>query len=163
MHPLKTNPSAQQYLIKPMSPGENRDAIENAERERNSPFHLRRRSTLENHTNPNNAPTRFLIHTKYDTKVIHFDEVIYCVADSNYTNIYLKDGSRLMVCKTLKAVETLLCQSNFLRIHASNLINLNCIKRILKTHGCAVELPNHVVLDVSRSRRNALLKKLENL
>jgi len=110
-----------------------------------------------------NEPTRFLIHTKDDVRVILFEEVVCCTAESNYTIIYLTDGSKLLVSRTLKDIASVLCHPQFFRIHASHLVNLNLIKRILKTHQCMVELPNNLMVEVSRSRRDELMEKMETL
>ena len=129
----------------------------------NLPRHLPLRNYTDEQLNNRKEPSRFLIHTKDDVKVILFDEVVCCIADSNYTKIYLNDGSKVMVSKTLKDVETILYLPNFLRIHASYLINLNFIKRILKGDGCTVELLNKLTLEVSRSRRDELMQRMEAL
>jgi len=107
------------------------------------------------------APTRFLIHSREEIRIILFDEVVCCIAEGNYTMIYLTDGSKCMVSKTLKDVEIILYPSRFLRIHASYLVNLNCIKRILKSHSYRAELPFNLTLDISRSRQKQLLHRIE--
>jgi two-component system LytT family response regulator len=68
-----------------------------------------------------------------------------------------------MVSKTLKEFETILYQPNFFRIHHSYLINLNYVRRIIKTDGCMVELLHNIVLDVSRNRREELLARVSTL
>jgi len=109
----------------------------------------------------NIAPTRFVVHSRQEIKIILIDEVVCCIADGNYTMIHLTDGSKCMVSKTLKNVECMLYPSLFLRIHASYLVNLNCIKRILKTHPYKVELPFNLVLNISHSRQKLLLQRIE--
>ncbi|MEP6795031.1 MAG: LytTR family DNA-binding domain-containing protein [Saprospiraceae bacterium] len=110
-----------------------------------------------------NASTRFLIHTRDEIRVILFDDVIFCEAASNYTKIHLNGGIMVLVSKTLKDIETILYPFHFFRIHASYLINLHFIKRILKSQGCTVELSNNTKLQVSLSRREDLLLKMEIL
>ncbi|MEO6131919.1 MAG: LytTR family DNA-binding domain-containing protein, partial [Saprospiraceae bacterium] len=119
-------------------------------------------SSIE-HSNCGHATTRFVIHTKECANVILYDEVVYCIADSNYTTIFLSNGSKLLVSKTLKEFESILHLSQFCRIHASYLVNLNYIKRILKNDRFTVELLNKVNLNVSRSRRDELMQKMETL
>ena len=63
----------------------------------------------------------------------------------------------------LKDFETILYQPHFFRIHNSYIINLNFIKRILKADGCMVELPNNILLDVSRAKREELMQKVAAL
>lgn len=155
--------SALAYLLKPVSSQKLHEAIEKAMMKSN-PLQLSlQRNVLQEQLNTSKEATRFLINTVEDTKVIRFDEVVCCVAESNYTKIHLSDGSKVLASKTLKDFETILYQPHFFRIHHSYLINLNFIKRILKTDGCMVELPNNVILDVSRSKREELMQKVAML
>jgi two-component system LytT family response regulator len=152
--------SALAYLLKPVSSQKLHEAIEKAKIKSNPLQRSLQRNVLEEQLNPSKVPTRFLINTVEDTKVIRFDDVVCCVAESNYTNIHLADGTRIVASKTLKDFETILYQPHFFRIHHSYLINLNYIRRIIKTDGCMVELPNNVILDVSRSKREELMQKV---
>ena len=165
MYTLKTTTehAPRMHVLQPLSSGKKHERTQKGGGDKGSTLRIVQKSHSGEQLSAIKAPTRFLIQTKEDAKVILFEDVMYCVADSNYTKIYLRDGSKLMVCKTLKTIEAILCQPNFLRIHASNLINLNCIKRILKTQGYMVELQDKVLLDVSRSRRNELMQKMERL
>lgn len=155
--------SALAYLLKPVSSQKLHEAIEKAKMKSNPLQRSLQRNVLQEQLNPSKEATRFLINTVEDTKVIRFEDVVCCVAESNYTKIYLHDGSKIMASKTLKDFETILYQPNFFRIHHSYLINLNFIRRIIKAEGCMVELPNNVLLDVSRSRRDELMQKMATL
>ena len=104
----------------------------------------------------------FLIHSRKDIKVILFDEVMYCKAESNYTRIYLRNGKIVMTCKTLKEMEFMLVASQFVRIHASYVVNLNAVRRIIHAGQCSVELVNTMILNVSRSRRKELVCLFED-
>ncbi|HQW01391.1 MAG TPA: LytTR family DNA-binding domain-containing protein [Saprospiraceae bacterium] len=155
--------SALAYLLKPVSSQKLHEAIEKARMKSNPLQRSLQRNVLEEQLSPAKEPTRFLINTVEDTKVIRFDEVVCCVAESNYTKIHLSDGSKVLASKTLKDFETILYQPHFFRIHHSYLINLNYIRRIIKTDGCMVELPNNVMLDVSRTKRDELMQKVAAL
>ena len=124
--------SALAYLLKPVSSQKLHEAIEKARMKSNPLQHSLQRNVLEEQLSPAKEPTRFLINTVEDTKVIRFDEVVCCVAESNYTKIHLSDGSKVLASKTLKDFETILYQPHFFRIHHSYLINLNYIRRIIK-------------------------------
>jgi len=155
--------SALAYLLKPVSSQKLHEAIEKA-RMKSNPLQLSlQRNVLQEQLSTTREATRFLINTIEDTKVIRFDEVVCCVAESNYTKIHLSDGTKVLASKTLKDFETILYQPHFFRIHHSYLINLNFIKRILKSDGCMVELPNNVILDVSRTKREELIQKVAAL
>ena len=155
--------SALAYLLKPVSSQKLHQAIDRAKMKTNPLQVSLQRNVLQEQLNTTREATRFLINTVEDTKVIRFDEVVCCVAESNYTKIHLVDGSRVLASKTLKDFETILYQPHFFRIHNSYIINLNFIKRILKADGCMVELPNNILLDVSRAKREELMQKVAAL
>lgn len=155
--------SALAYLLKPVSSQKLHEAIDRVKMKTNPLQVSLQRNVLQEQLNTTREATRFLINTVEDTKVIRFDEVVCCVAESNYTKIHLVDGSRVLASKTLKDFETILYQPHFFRIHNSYIINLNFIKRILKADGCMVELPNNILLDVSRAKREELMQKVAAL
>ena len=155
--------SALAYLLKPVSSEKLFDALQKARMKSNPLQRTLQMKVLQEQLNTSNESTRFLINTVEDTKVIRFDEVVCCIAESNYTKIHLTDGSKIVASRTLKEFEAILSRSNFFRIHHSYLINLNYIKRIIKTDGCTVELPNGILLDVARSRREDLMEKISSL
>ena len=155
--------SALAYLLKPVSSQKLYDALQKVRVKSNPLQRKLQMHVLEEQLNTGKEATRFLINTVEDTKVIRFEEVICCVAESNYTRIYLSDGTKIIASRTLKDFETILSRPNFFRIHHSYLINLNFIRRIIKTDGCTVELPHDIKLDVARSRREELMEKITSL
>ncbi|OFX16706.1 MAG: hypothetical protein A2033_12845 [Bacteroidetes bacterium GWA2_31_9] len=60
---------------------------------------------------------------------IFFEEtdILYCSADSNYTDIYLCNEKKYRVSKPLAKVSKMLTQEIFLRINQSYLVNHNFI------------------------------------
>ena len=118
---------------------------------------------LHEQLGPTAESSRFLVNTAEDIKVIRFDEVMCCIAESNYTKIFLADGKKIVASRTLKEFESILHKPYFFRIHHSYLINLNYIQRINKTDGCIVELPHNINLDVARSKKDELMTKITSL
>ncbi len=89
-------------------------------------------------------------------EVIEVENILYCQADDNYTNIYLKDGKKL-VSKTLKYFEEILKPSGFARVHKSYLVNVNAIVEYRKGKGGSVVLNNNKEIMVSPSKKKELL------
>jgi len=56
-------------------------------------------------------------------KLIPHDQIIYCEADGNYTNLLLANGMRQVVSAQMGKVEELLDDENFIRANRSALIN----------------------------------------
>ncbi|UFH53376.1 LytTR family DNA-binding domain-containing protein [Spirosoma sp. KNUC1025] len=91
-------------------------------------------------------------------ELVLIDTIIRCEADDNYTRVYLKDRSPLLVSRTLKEIEELLEDNSFLRVHQSHLINLNEIVRYVRGEGGYVVMSDNSTVHVSRSRKDELLK-----
>lgn len=65
-----------------------------------------------------------------DYRYIDSNDVLYFEADNNSTDIHLNNGEMITAFKTLKHFETVLPQTQFLRIHNSYIINVNQVSRI---------------------------------
>ena len=113
--------------------------------------------------NPENKPSKIVIPTTDGFSIIQITEIIRCEGEKNYTQFYLKDGSKPIVSKTLKEYEDLLQGHNFLRIFKSHLINLAHVRRYIKGRGGEVVMSDGKRLPVSRERKNELLEKLHSI
>jgi two-component system, LytTR family, response regulator len=86
--------------------------------------------------------------------------IVFCKADGNYSNFYLKTGERIMVTKIIKEFEQLLSPDIFFRIHQSHIVNLKCINRYIKGEGGVVVMSDGTELEVSRRRKKELISRL---
>ena len=89
-------------------------------------------------------------------EVLEVKEILYCQADDNYTQIFLRDSKKL-VSKTLKYFEETLAENGFARVHKSYLVNVNAIVEYRKGKGGSVVLANGKQIMVSPSRKKELL------
>lgn len=152
--------SAIDYLLKPIDLDELRRAIEKIEEKRNTDIMLRLEQLFLNLKPAPGQLSKLGLPTNDGLIFIKTDEIIYCEADSNYTNIYTSDGKKHLISKTLKEYDNLLSEHNFFRIHNSYLINLNCVKKYIRGEGGQVVMSNDVTLDVSKRRKEPFLSKL---
>ncbi|WP_242130723.1 LytR/AlgR family response regulator transcription factor [Aestuariivivens marinum] len=90
-------------------------------------------------------------------EVIDTSVILYCKADDNYTEIYLKNNKKKLVSKTLKYFEDALVNASFARVHKSYLVNVNEVVKYQKGKGGSVVLSNGKELMVSASRKSELL------
>src|SRR5690625_7721396 len=63
---------------------------------------------------------------------IEVNDIIYCNSQSNYTYLHLTDGSKVLVSKTLKEVESAIANFFFIRVHQSYLYITNYMKCIYR-------------------------------
>ena len=91
-------------------------------------------------------------------ELVQLETILRCESDSNYTYVYLKNGRKILVSRTLKEIEELLDGHSFLRVHHSHVVNLNEIERYVRGEGGYLILSDTASVSVSRSRKDALLK-----
>ncbi len=88
------------------------------------------------------------------------DSIISCESDSNYTILHLKDKKKKVASTTLKEIEELLEDHSFARVHRCYLVNLNEVEKYVKGEGGYLVMSDGSAVDVSRSKKELLLKKL---
>lgn len=96
-------------------------------------------------------------------KGIHFidtNEVLYGLSTGPYTVFYLTDGQELVCSKSIGEYEKLLGDKGFYRIHNSSLINVEHLKRFVRTDGGYVEMSDGKTLTVSRRKKDEFLSYL---
>jgi len=89
------------------------------------------------------------INTRVGFEIIRSEDIIYCEADGNYTNICLMDGKKQTTSTTLGCVIKQLSDDHFFRIGRSVVINLDYLKSVnrkekvcqLQVKGQSIELP----------------------
>lgn len=88
---------------------------------------------------------------------VNLNDINYCQSDNNYTHVFLQDGTDLLISKTLRYIEEMLCDYHFFRVHNSYIVNLNYVKRYVKGDGGYLLLENGKDITVSRSKKAELL------
>ena len=101
--------------------------------------------------------SKITIPTQHGFEVLEIDDILYCKADDNYTEIFLKNNVKKLVSKTLKYFEDALNSNNFVRVHKSYLVNVNAITAYNKGKGGSVMLVNGKEISVSASKKGSLL------
>lgn len=99
------------------------------------------------------ADARISINAASSVNVLKVADIVHCESQRSYTCIYLSNGNKLTVTKTLKQFEAELKQYDFARIHQSHLVNLNHVVKYVKSKG------GHVVLSDGREIPVAVRKK----
>lgn len=94
---------------------------------------------------------------------VNIPDIIYCEANGSYTNVYLKDGTKMVASKSLGDFETQLAPNKFFRIHHSSLINLNRVKEFQRHDGGYVILENGKQLEVSQRKRKDFLDAIHDI
>ena len=105
------------------------------------------------------AQKKICLHSKDGIDIVKHEDILYCTADGAYCNVVTLDG-RHLVSKTLVDIERQLDNDQFVRIHASHIINMSHVGRYVKSDGGSIVLDDGTVLPLSRRRRQEFLDQL---
>lgn len=152
--------SAIDYLLKPIDIEELKKSVSKVEKKVNSDFSARLEQLVQNLKGGSNHRFKLALPSSDGLMFVKVDEIIYCEASSNYTNIFMADGKKYIVSRTLKEYEDLLADQDFFRIHNSYLINLNAIKKYVRGEGGYVVMTNDKSLDVSKRKKESFLSRI---
>ncbi|MEL6731705.1 MAG: LytTR family DNA-binding domain-containing protein, partial [Bacteroidota bacterium] len=115
---------------------------------------------IQNLKNLQQPLKRIVLPTSNGFTVVNPEDIIRCESDRNYTFIFLMDGRKILVSRTIKEYDEMLSDHNFFRIHQSHLINLSYLKNYTRGRGGYVELNDGTILDVSARRKSEFLKRM---
>src|SRR6478735_8542188 len=94
-------------------------------------------------------------------QMLFVENIISCSSDSNYTILFLKNKQKITASRTLKQIEEMLEDYSFARVHHSYIVNLNEVEKYIKGEGGYLLMSDGTNIDVSRSRKEVLLRKLQ--
>lgn len=90
------------------------------------------------------------------------ERIIRCEASGAYTEIYLKEGSKLVTSTNLGEFEKLLPESwGFLRVHHSSIINMAEVTMYIKAEGGSVLMSDKSKVTVSQRKKSAFLEAVK--
>jgi two-component system LytT family response regulator len=146
--------SAVDYLLKPIDEEELHTAI----------FRLKKRVADSNKqvikTEDRPTRNRLALPTAEGIYLVDKASIIRVEAMSNYSTFYLNDRKKIVVSKTLKEYEQALGEASFLRINRSVIINLEYVVKYRKGDGGTLEMADGTEIEVSASRKDALMEKI---
>jgi two-component system LytT family response regulator len=103
---------------------------------------------------------KIALASKESIEFVDPHQIIYCEANSNYTNVYLVEGRKRVISKTLKDFEEMLVQFDFFRPHNSHLINLSRVKEFIRGDGGYLVMENKMKIPVSKNKKEELMQLL---
>ncbi len=158
------NLSASSYLLKPLNIDQLISSVtQAAQSARNKKRIHSSNILLENLTIENQQLKKIALPLIDGFEVVTLKEIVQCNAYDNFTQIFLSNGSKKTVCRTLKFYEELLSDYNFLRVHKSYMINLNWVKQYKKGKTGEIILSNGNYIPLSASRKKTFLEKFNQL
>lgn len=147
------NNHASYYLLKPISIDELIKAVNIVAEIKEKENELQHQVLMPK---SNSVSGKITIPQQDGFEVLDVNDIVFCKADDNYTEIHLANSKKL-VSKTLKYFQEALGDYAFARIHKSYLVNVNAITKYKKGKGGSVVVSNGKEILVSASQKSNLL------
>jgi len=143
--------SALDYLLKPIDENDLKQCIKRAKLITSNDKEEGKLGDLLDRLSINK---RLKVNTRTGFEIIKQEDILYCEADGNYTNIFLTNQEKLTTATTLGLIEDQLTSDLFFRVSRSILINLDYLKSVnRKDKVCLLNVNNECIsLPLSNSR-----------
>ena len=151
--------SALDYLLKPIDTKGLLAAVQRVEQRRMSPSEEQFQMLMDQLSHKERRFLKIAIPTSEGFELIPADQVMHCKADDNFTIVHLKNKSTKIACRSLKEMEEQLQDfTNFIRVHHSYLVNMNEVTKYIRGEGGYLVMTDGSTINVSRARKDALMK-----
>lgn len=151
--------SAVDYLLKPIDTQELIQAVGRVEKQlQTSPEqvdHLKQQL----HPTTKLMPDKIALPYQNGVTFVELKDIVYCESDDNHTKFYVAEGPHYLVTKSMRDIQELLEERDFLRVHRQYLINLNHIKKFVRGEGNYLIMSNQQSIPVSRAQRDRLMER----
>ena len=154
--------SALDYLLKPVQNKELKEAIDKHLKKTQQKIPSEQIDLLLNNVQAERKGKRgrIALASKESIEFVDPNDIVVCEANSNYTNVYLVEGRKRVISKTLKDFEEMLIQFDFFRPHNSHLINLSRVKEFIRGDGGYLVMENKMKIPVSKNKKEELMQLL---
>jgi two-component system, LytTR family, response regulator len=154
--------SALDYLLKPVQNKELKDAIDKHMKKAQHRVPQGQIDILLSNIDAEKKGKlgKIALASKESIEFVDAQEIICCEANSNYTNVFMDEGRKRVISRTLKEFEEMLTPYQFFRPHNSYLINLRRVREFVRGDGGFLVMENKMKIPVSKSRREDLLDLL---
>lgn len=153
------NASAAYYILKPIDIAELVLAVNKVQETLLRKEAFSRNQVLLENLKKQPDTQQIVLPTMQGFDVIKTASIIRLQAKGNFTEVYLTDGTKKLICKFLKYFDDLL-DDPFIRIHRSFIVNRHFIRSYSKGAGGFITLEDGTEVEVSASYKEPLLKRL---
>ncbi len=144
--------SAVDYLLKPVDIDKLKSAIAKVEEKLNS-FDMQNKLEVLKDSFKTGQFNRIALPVSEGLLFIEVPDIVFLEAEGSYTNVWLRNGSKILVSKKLKFFEEILdARTNFFRSHRSFIVNINFLKKYNKNES-SLTLDNGKTAYISRDRK----------
>lgn len=153
--------SAFNYLLKPIDPDDLQSTINRILQKKGKTTREQLDHLIEQVKALKPSVQRIALTSGDGLRFFKTEEILYCQAESNYTNVKLVNGESILVSKTLKDIDETLSGQDFFRVHNSYLININQIRKFVRGEGGYVVMNDDHQITIARSKREEFFGRFE--
>lgn len=144
------------YLLKPISPQEVIRAVQKVSNDKQRISTQVLKQMIEQVYRPKDQ--KLSIRTAEGIVLIPMHDIIRIEADGAYSHIYLSDGNREVVSKSIGTLEKEIHPQNFIRVHTSHIIHIQYLRKYVNEDGGYALMHDGSQVPVSRRRKAMLLE-----
>ncbi len=154
--------SAIDYLLKPIDPQLLINAVQKVSSNEEPTGQMVQKMEVMRENRISGQLHKIAIPSQNGIQMIRIEDVVRFEADGNYTTIFMRDKSKLVVTKKIKEFEMLLEDLHFFRLHQSHIVNLHFVERYIRGEGGTVVLEDGSQIEVARRRKEDFLDRLSH-
>jgi two-component system LytT family response regulator len=147
------NISAIHYLQKPVDKNKLVEAIQRVKEKRQQSISNENILQLLGNLKSDDPEQKIGLPTKEGFDFVPIKNIMYCVAEGNYTFIHLDQQKPALVTRSLKLIQQALPEKLFFRVHASHIINRTYLDKYIRGDGGYVLMGDQKSLSVARSKK----------
>lgn len=152
--------SALDYLLKPVAVHEITAAVKRAKATAANSLGMQLQNLFEHITHPYHHSNRIAIPVQGGYQVVAAEDIMYCMAEKEYTYLFLKGGGKICSSLHLGEYEDLLKGYDFFRVHHSYMVNRLFIQHYQRGEGGDVVIQDGSIIPVSRRKKEDFLNWL---
>lgn len=153
--------SALDYLLKPIDAEELKAAIERFKMQQGNTSQLLYQNLIKNINAGSQQDFKLALPTSEGTFFFSTADIIRLEGENNYTRFHFINHRPMLLSRTLKEYDEILCSHGFIRTHKSHLINKNYVVNF--SADGFVQLKDNSRVEVSRRRREDVMAALKSV
>lgn len=156
--------SAIDYLLKPVDKTELKEAVTRFQKNKNATPDAGVLNELKENLKQlsQHSIKKISVSSLDGIELIPIDDILYLEAERNYTHIERVSGKHILASKSLKEFETILPEGQFMRIHSSNIVNLQQVVKYNRHEGGYAVLSNGKQLGLGRVYKDTFVQYIKS-
>ncbi len=155
--------SAIDYILKPINIKEFVDGVEKVLQIVKPENNINRSFSALMENLQASIPVKIAVSSSEGIEYVETSEIVRIKSDRSYSTIYLNEGREILVSKNLGEFQELLIGRNFFRSHNSHLINLNYVKKYIRSDGGYILMKDKTAIPVSKSKKELFHQMMEKV